>query len=70
MRAAGIEQLEELDRAGMYYQKCVEHFTGLDFFDSETNLRACRRRLDAIAEEQQRLDPESGLFDWFPVPIF
>jgi hypothetical protein len=54
----------------MSYQKCVEHFSGLDFFDSETNLRACRRRLDAIAEEQQRLDPESGLFDWFPVPIF
>ena len=70
MRAEGLERIEDLDQAAHYYSKCVEHFTGLHFFDSETNLRACRRRNDLIEEEQQRLAPPLEQLDFFPLPLF
>ena len=49
----GEARLGGLANAAEDYGRCIEYFEGLDFFDSENNLRTCRRRLAAIVEELQ-----------------
>jgi hypothetical protein len=68
MRRDGEDGLEELGQAAMYYEHCVAHFAGLFFFESEENLRACRRRSEATAEGLRRLAPPPSPFDWYPFP--
>ena len=61
--AAGLRgepRLEQLASAAEDYGQCISYFEGLVFFDSEANLRSCRRRLDAIVEELHRHDPEES----------
>jgi hypothetical protein len=53
VRADGDARIRLLSQAAEDYGQCVAHFEGLNFFDSETNLRTCRRRLTAITEELQ-----------------
>jgi hypothetical protein len=56
-RLTGEERLEELHRAAADYGQCIAHFEGLNFFDSEDNLRSCRRRLVAVGGELRSPDP-------------
>jgi serine/threonine protein kinase len=61
--AAGLEgepRIEHLAAAAEDYGQCIAHFEGLNFFDSETNLRTCRRRLAAIVEELHRPDADES----------
>jgi hypothetical protein len=53
-------RIEQLASAAEDYGQCIAHFEGLNFFDSETNLRTCRRRLAAIVEELHRLDADES----------
>jgi serine/threonine protein kinase/tetratricopeptide (TPR) repeat protein len=50
-KLSGAERDDQLDIAAEAYKKCVEQFDGLNFFNSDVNLRQCRRRLDAVMEE-------------------
>jgi serine/threonine protein kinase len=55
--AAGVDgeaRIEQLASAAGDYGQCIAYFEGLNYFDSETNLRTCRRRLAAIVEELNR----------------
>jgi serine/threonine protein kinase len=70
MRADGDERVEDLELAKQHYEKCVEYFNGLNFFDSESNLRACRRRGETIDDELERLRPGLRLLDFIPLPLF
>ena len=54
----GDERIEQLASAVEDYGQCIAYFEGLNFFDSETNLRTCRRRMTAIVEELHR--PDAG----------
>jgi serine/threonine protein kinase len=54
---SGDEKVEQLQHAAADYGKCVEYFDGLRLFNSEANLRACRKRLMEI--EEQLPPPES-----------
>lgn len=59
--AAGLRgeaRIERLSGAAEDYGLCIGHFEGLNFFDSENNLRTCQRRLAAIVEELHRPEPE------------
>ena len=61
--AAGLDgeaRIEQLASAAEDYGQCIAHFEGLNFFDSETNLRTCRRRLAAIVEELPRPDADES----------
>jgi serine/threonine protein kinase len=53
-RLTGDERVEQLQRAAADYQKCIQYFDGLRAFNSERNLRTCRRRL---ADVQGQLPP-------------
>jgi len=53
-RLNGPAKIERLERAAADYAKCIEYFDGLRLFDSEANLRTCRKRL---AEVQAQLPP-------------
>jgi serine/threonine protein kinase len=55
----GDERLEQLEQAAADYQKCIESFDGLRFFNSEPNLRLCRRRLTEVSAQLPaiQLDP-------------
>jgi hypothetical protein len=57
-RLTGDERTEQLNRAAEDYGQCIAHLEGLNFFDSEQNLRSCRRRLTAVAWELRRPDSE------------
>ena len=50
----GDARLEQLGSAVEDYGQCIAYFEGLNYFDSENNLRTCRRRLTAIVEELHR----------------
>jgi hypothetical protein len=52
----GDARIEQLASAAEDYGQCIAYFEGLNFFDSENNLRTCRRRLAAIVEELHRLE--------------
>ncbi|HJU42110.1 MAG TPA: serine/threonine-protein kinase [Vicinamibacterales bacterium] len=56
----GEERIAQLASAAEDYGQCIAYFEGLHFFDSETNLRSCRRRLDAIVEELHRHDADES----------
>jgi hypothetical protein len=56
----GDERIEQLANAAKDYGQCIAYFEGLNFFDSENNLRTCRRRLAAIAEELHRPDSDES----------
>jgi serine/threonine protein kinase len=58
-RLSGEERIEQLHHAAEDYGQCIAHFEGLNFFDSEDNLRTCRRRLVAVGGELRQ--PDSGL---------
>ena len=51
MGESGEERTERLASAAEDYGQCIAHFEGLNYFDSENNLRTCRRRLATIVEE-------------------
>jgi len=53
-RLSGTEKTELLERAAGDYTKCVEYLDGVRLFNSEANLRTCRKRL---AEVQAQLPP-------------
>ncbi len=56
----GEERIEQLASAAEDYGQCIAYFEGLNFFDSENNLRTCRRRLTAIVEELHRPDSDES----------
>ncbi|HET9372518.1 MAG TPA: serine/threonine-protein kinase [Vicinamibacterales bacterium] len=56
----GDERAQQLASAARDYGQCIAHFEGLDFFDSENNLRTCRRRLAAIVEELNRPEADES----------
>ena len=56
----GETRIEQLTSAAEDYGQCIAHFEGLTFFDSENNLRLCRRRLTAIVEELHRPDADES----------
>ena len=56
----GDERAQQLASAARDYGQCIAHFEGLDFFDSENNLRACRRRLADIVEELNRPEADES----------
>jgi serine/threonine protein kinase len=56
----GEARIEQLAKAAEDYGQCVAHFEGLNFFDSENNLRACRRRLAVIVEELHRPEADES----------
>ena len=56
----GEERIEQLADAAEDYGQCIAYFEGLNFFDSENNLRTCRRRLTAIVEELHRPDSDES----------
>lgn len=56
----GDERIEQLASAAEDYGQCIAYFEGLNFFDSENNLRTCRRRLTAIVEELHRPDSDAS----------
>jgi serine/threonine protein kinase len=55
---SGEARIERLSSAVEDYGHCITHFEGLNFFDSENNLRTCRRRMTAMVEELH--SPEAG----------
>jgi hypothetical protein len=55
---SGDARTEQLVKAAEDYGQCIAYFEGLSFFDSENNLRTCRRRLAAIREQLHR--PDAG----------
>ena len=57
---SGDTRNEHLASAAEDYGQCIAHFEGLNFFDSENNLRICRRRLTAIVEELHRPDADES----------
>jgi serine/threonine protein kinase len=57
---SGDPRSEQLASAAEDYGQCIAHFEGLNFFDSENNLRICRRRLAAIVEELHRPDADES----------
>ena len=57
---SGDARIEQLTSAAEDYGQCITHFEGLNFFDSENNLRTCRRRLTAIAEELHSPDADES----------
>ena len=60
-RLSGEERIELLHRAVEDYGQCIAHFDGLHFFDSEDNLRTCRRRLVAVGGELRQPDSDMQL---------
>jgi hypothetical protein len=59
-RLGGEARIERLADAAEDYGQCIAYFEGLNFFDSENNLRICRRRLAAIVEELHRPDADES----------
>jgi tetratricopeptide (TPR) repeat protein len=59
-RLGGDERIEQLAKAAEDYGQCIAHFEGLNFFDSENNLRTCRRRLAAIVAELHPPDADES----------
>ncbi len=55
---SGDARIEQLASAAEDYGQCIASFEGLNFFDSENNLRTCRRRLAAIVEALHRPDAD------------
>jgi len=56
----GDARIEQLANAAEDYGQCIAYFEGLNFFDSENNLKTCRRRLAAIVEELHRPDADES----------
>jgi serine/threonine protein kinase len=56
----GEERIEQLASAAKDYGQCIAYFDGLNFFDSQNNLRNCRRRLAAIDAELNRPSPDES----------
>jgi hypothetical protein len=56
----GEARIEQLASAAEDYGQCIAHFEGLVFFDSENNLRTCRRRLAAIVDELNRPEADES----------
>jgi serine/threonine protein kinase len=56
----GDARIERLASAAEDYGQCIAYFEGLNFFDSENNLRTCRRRLAAIVEELHRPETDES----------
>jgi serine/threonine protein kinase len=56
----GDARIEKLANAAEDYGQCIAYFEGLNFFDSEDNLRTCRRRLAAIVDELHRPDADES----------
>ena len=59
-RLGGEDRIEQLAKAAEDYGQCIANFEGLNFFDSENNLRTCRRRLAAIVEELHRPEADES----------
>jgi len=62
-KLSGAERIEQLERAAADYGKCIEYFDGLRLFNSDRNLRTCRRRLADISKQlppPQVITPGNG----------
>jgi serine/threonine protein kinase len=62
-RLTGEERVGRLKDAAHDYGECINRFEGLFYFDSERNLRTCRRRLAAVVQQI-----ELATIDEIPVP--
>jgi len=60
-RLTGQEKIEQLQRAAADYTKCIEYFDGLRLFNSEMNLRTCRKRLAEVQAQLPPPPPEKSL---------
>jgi len=56
----GETRIAQLASAAEDYGQCIAYFEGLNYFDSENNLRTCRRRLAAIVAELDRPEPDES----------
>ena len=59
----GPERMEQLERAAAAYGKCIEQFDGLHLFNSDGNLRTCRRRLAEITVQLPPPPPPAPSFE-------
>ncbi len=59
----GPERIEQLERAAAAYGKCIEQFDGLHLFNSDANLRTCRRRLAEITVQLPPPPPPAPSFE-------
>ena len=59
-RMGGDARIEQLADAAEDYGQCIAYFEGLNYFDSDANLRTCRRRLAVIVEELHRPDADES----------
>jgi hypothetical protein len=63
---SGDERIEQLQRAAADYRNCITSFDGLRFFNSEPNLRTCRRRLNEVSAQLPVFAPEEPATDGVP----
>jgi hypothetical protein len=56
-RLTGPSRLEQLQRAAIEYQGCIDFFNELHYFNSDQNLTSCRRRLEQVEAEIERARP-------------
>jgi serine/threonine protein kinase len=68
-RLSGDERTEMLRQAAEDYGHCIANFEGLNFFDSDDNLRRCRRRLVAVGEELRGPEQEESGVPFLPALI-
>lgn len=62
-RLNGEARALRLQEAADDYVQCIERFEGLHYYESERNLRSCRRRLEAINAELNPTPPSPET--WF-----
>jgi serine/threonine-protein kinase len=62
----GPERIEQLERTAADYERCIESFEGLRMFNSEANLRTCRRRLADVTAELPPPPPPDSPFSTLP----
>lgn len=68
-RLSGDDRSEMLRQAAEDYGQCIANFEGLNFFDSDDNLRRCRRRLVLVGEELRGPESEDSGMPFLPALI-
>jgi serine/threonine protein kinase len=59
----GSERFEQLQHAAADYTHCIEYLDGVRLFNSEANLRICRKRLSDVEAELPPPPPATSLTD-------